>query len=306
MITNKKVLITGATGQVARQAAIELAKDNEVWCLGRFADPDAERELAADGPRTWRWDMERESLDGLPDDFTHVLHSAVYRGDGSDFEKTVEINSVATGRLMTHCRRADAFLFVSTGAVYARKARDHHHREDDPLGGRMPWLPTYPVGKVAAEGVARAMAVTLGLPTVIARLNVAYGPHAHGGLPVAVAKRVLAGAPIEVPTEGQNWCDPIHTDDVARQVPLLWGAATAPATVVNWGGDETVGIRDMASHIAELAGVPVTFAPSDVTRETNAFDHTRRRALIGDCAVGWREGIRATLLAHFPDLRFSA
>lgn len=76
MLTDKKILITGATGQVARQVAETLAPRNEVWCLARFGDADAERDLLARGIRTWRWDMAADTLDGLPDDFTHVLHAA--------------------------------------------------------------------------------------------------------------------------------------------------------------------------------------------------------------------------------------
>lgn len=306
-VTGAKILITGATGQVARGVAESLAADNEVWCLGRFADPVVKAELRGLGLRTWHWDMAPDDpgddgLAGLPDDFTHVLHSAVVRGDGTDFESTVERNVVATGRLMTHCRRARAFLFVSTGAIYARLTRDHLYTETDPLGGQAPWLPTYPVGKMSTEGVVRAFAQTLGLPTVIARLNVAYGPHGHGGVPVLFLRRMLAGMPIEIPRGDGNWCSPIHSDDIARQVPLLWSAASVPAAVVNWGGDEAVSIEQMMTHAAECTGVPVTFAPSDVTRDTCAYDNTRRQALIGGCEVGWQDGLRRTLAHHFPNL----
>jgi nucleoside-diphosphate-sugar epimerase len=295
----RKILITGATGQVARDVAESLSDDSEVWCLGRFTDPDTERQLRARGMRTWRWDMATDGLAGLPDDFTHVLHAAVYRGDGTDFDTAVEVNTAAAGRLMTHCRRAEAFLFVSSGAVYARQTAEHRHRETDPIGGRMPWLPTYPVSKLATEGAVRAFAATLGLPTTIARLNVAYGPYAHGGMPMLLLRRLLAGDPIEVPRQGQNWCNPIHTADLARQVPLLWAAASTPALIVNWGGDEVVGIQDMLTYLAGLAGVPAEFVASDVTRETHAFDNTRRRALIGDCALDWRDGLRETVAVHY-------
>ncbi|WP_338784231.1 NAD(P)-dependent oxidoreductase [Streptomyces sp. DG1A-41] len=299
MPTGQKILITGATGLVARSVAETLAVHNEVWCLGRFRDPSLERRLRERGIRTWRWDMARDTLDGLPDDFTHVLHAAVERGDGN-FEEAVAVNSVATGRLMTHCRTAEAFLFVSTSAVYAPQAPDHRHIESDPLAAASAWMPAYPVGKLATEGAVRALAVTLGLPTTIARLNVAYGPHGHGGLPVIFYRQMLAAEPIAVPHEHQHYCSPIHTDDIARHVPRLWAAATAPATVVNWGGDEIVGVRDLMSYVSRLTGVPVAFAPGDVTRAVVAFDATRRRNIAGDCAWSWRDGVRQVLDAHFP------
>jgi nucleoside-diphosphate-sugar epimerase len=302
VLTGKKILITGATGQVARPVAEALAKDNEVWCLGRFGDAEARQELLSHGIRTWRWDMGTECLDGLPDDFTHVMHSAFHRGDGRDFNATVDINCGAIGRLMMHCRRAEAFLFVSTGAVYAHQSLDHRYTETDALGGRALWFPTYPICKIASEGTVRALATTLSLPTTIARLNVAYGPYGHGGVHILFLRKIIAGQPIEIPQVGQNWCSPIHTDDVARQVPLLWSVATAPALVVNWGGDDVVGMTDAMNYLAQLSGSAAIYANSDVTRETHAFDNTLRKSLIGECTVGWRDGFRRTLEVHLPDL----
>ncbi|MET9647090.1 NAD(P)-dependent oxidoreductase [Streptomyces syringium] len=303
-MTGKKILVTGGTGQVARPVAEALAADNDVWCLGRFGTPGVERELRERGITTWRWDMDdtgEYALKGLPEDFTHVIHSAVRRGEDGDFNAAVEVNSVAAGRLMTHCRTAEAFLYVSTGALYARQTLDHRYTESDPVDGVADWLPAYPVGKIATEGAVRAFARVLGLPTTIARLNIAYGPGGYGGVPMLYFRRMLAGEPIAVPRSGQNWCSLLYTDDLVAQVPRLWDAASVPSTLVNWGGDESVGITDCVRHIEELTGVPARLVPSDVTRETYQFDPTLRRALTGPCEVTWRDGIRRTLEALHPE-----
>ncbi|MER7395353.1 NAD(P)-dependent oxidoreductase [Streptomyces sp. NPDC000151] len=303
MTRGKKILITGGTGQAARPVAEALAADNEVWCLGRFTTPGAEDELRARGITTYHWDMGGDDpLDTLPDDFTHVMHSAVHRGYDGDFDTAIEVNSVAVGRLMTHCRKAEAFLHVSTGAFYKRQTLDHQYKETDPLDGVADWLPTYPICKIAAEGTARAYARTLGVPTTIARLNISYGPASYGGVPVMYFKKMLAGEPIPIPLEGQNWASLIHTDDLVHQVPLLWSIASTPATIVNWGGDEPVGMTDCATYMSELTGIEAKFEKTAVTRETYAFDSTKRRSLIGDCTVEWHDGIRRTLRAHFPDI----
>ncbi|MGH4032660.1 NAD-dependent epimerase/dehydratase family protein [Actinomycetota bacterium Odt1-20B] len=305
----KRILITGGTGQVARPVAEALAEHNDVWCLGRFTAPGVERELTGKGITTWRWDMadpSGEALKGLPEDFTHVLHAAVRRGEDGDFNATAEINSVATGRLMTHCRTAESFLYVSTGALYARRSLDHRYTEDDPVDGSADWLPAYPMGKLATEGAVRAFAQVLGLPTTIARLNIAYGPGSYGGVPMLYFQRMLAGEPIPVPREGQNWCSLLYTADLVAQVPHLWRAAATPATLVNWGGDESVGITDCVRHMEALTGVEAKLVPSDVTRETYQFDPARRRALTGPCRVGWRDGIHRTLRALHPEHLTSA
>ncbi len=303
VLTGKKILVTGATGQVAGPVAEALAGENEVWCLGRFDRPGIEQQLISRGLRTWRWDMGSDGLDGVPDDFTHVIHAAVDRGDGKDFNRAVEVNTIGTARLMTHCRNAEAFLFVSTGAVYVgRSPGQHLYAESDPVGGVWERVPTYPVAKLASEGVVRALAVTLDLPTVIGRLDVAYGPYGHGGMPIMRAKMMLDNRPMELPREGEAWCKPIHTDDVVRQVPLLWETATVPARLVNWGGDDIVTVKEILSYLAELLGVTPTFTVGANPPDTRALDHTLRKSLIGDCRVDWRDGMRQTLEVHFPDL----
>lgn len=300
---DRKILITGGTGQVARPVAEALAAENEVWCLGRFGDRDAHKALREAGARTVTWDMATDELDGLPRDFTHVLHSAVHRGDGRDFEEAARVNAVGTARLMTHCATAESFLYVSSGVVYDRADGTHRYRESDPLGGAAPWLPTYPIAKITAEGVVRGLAETLALPSVIARLNIAYGPYGHGGVPVILFREMLREQPCAVPRQGQNYCNLLHTDDVVRQVPLLWDAAGVPARVVNWGGDDEVGITDLLEYMSALTGVPVRLDRGDYSRETAVFDHTVRRDLIGACSVGWKAGIARTLGELFEEYR---
>jgi nucleoside-diphosphate-sugar epimerase len=115
-------------------------------------------------------------------------------------------------------------------------------------------------------------------------------------------KRMLNGEPIPVPVEGQNWCSLLHTDDLVRQVPYLWEAAAVPTTLVNWGGDESVGITDCVRYLEELTGITAKLVPSETTRETYQFDPTLRRELTGPCQVDWRDGIRRTVESMYPDL----
>jgi len=111
---------------------------------------------------------------------------------------------------------------------------------------------------------------------------------------------MLAGQPIDVPIGHDDWQSLIHTDDLARQVPLLWEHAAVSPTIVNWAGDEVVSVRDMMQYISDISGVDVVFSRSEVTRNPFVSDNTRRLALIGSCEVEWHEGIRRTVEAHFP------
>ena len=173
---------------------------------------------------------------GPPDDFTHVFHSAVRRGEDGDCNAAVEVNAVATGRLMTHCRTAEAFLYVSTGALYARQTLDHPYTETDPVDGVADWLPAYPVGKIATEGAVRAFARVLDLPTTIARLNIAYGPGrlrrgADAVLQADARGRTDPGARSRART-GSRCCTPTTW---WRRCRALWEAAGVPATLRQLG-----------------------------------------------------------------------
>src|SRR5579864_3942096 len=172
MLSDKKVLFTGATGQAIRPAAESMAADNEVWCVARFTNPRTKTELEEKGIKTFVWTMGEGRLDGLDNDFTHVLHAAPYRGQ-PDFNTASQANAAGAGALMDHCRKADAFVFISTFGVYAKQPTpDAPVSEDAPLGGYTPYAPSYGLGKLAAEGAVRAFAQVLELPTTIARLNV--------------------------------------------------------------------------------------------------------------------------------------
>jgi len=301
MLSGKKVLITGATGQIGRPIAERLAADNEVWCAARFSDPALKRQLVDLGVNTCTWSLDSGDLSEIPEDFTHVLHAA-YLVAEAQHDVAIRVNAESTGLLMQHCRRADAFVFVSACAVYEPQAPGHLYAETDPLGGLASYMPSYPVSKIATEGVVHAAARMLELPSTIARMNIGYGMASHGGVPVMFCQQILAGQPIGVPPGYDNWGSPISEVDIAEQASgPLFDVASVPVTVLNWAGDDAVTHRELAEYIGELTGIAPQYVESDFTFDSFAADNTLRKNLIGDCTVRWRDGVRSTLALHFPD-----
>jgi nucleoside-diphosphate-sugar epimerase len=305
-MADRKVLLTGATGRVAGPVAQALAASNEVWCLGRFRDPDVRSRLEAIGLKTVPWDMEASSFSDLPDDFTHVMHAAVVRED-DDYDKALEDNCRAAAALMLHCRKATAFLYVSSSAVYKPIEPGHLHREHDPLGGiaNTQWAPSYGIAKTACEGTVRALSSTLGVPVAIARLSVAYGSASgsgdhQGGLPVQLFRRMSEGSPVWVRPNNESWCNPLHSEDIVRLVPRLWDVASVPATIVNWGGDHAVSLSELMDYVSGLTGVPVLYQESESAAGIVAVDPQFRQSLVGRCEITWQEGVRRSLVDYFP------
>ena len=298
MIKGKKVLITGGTGQIAGPIVEDMVKDNEVWCAARFSDPARKAQLEDLGVKTVLWEMKTGDHAMLPEDFTHVVHSAIDPVGGLEHHNEgIAKNAESTALLMQHCAGAEAFLYVASFCVYRPDPEhpNHAYAESDALGGMASYDPGYPVAKIATEGAVRSACRMLNLPTTIARMNVGYSWTGHGGLPVMAYHMMSQGQPIPVPIGYDDSCSPIAGEDIARQAHLLLEAATVPATLVNWAGDDAVSTRAMVEYVADLTGQKATFVESPVSFDTFVSDNTRREQLIGKCEVSWRDGIRDTL-----------
>lgn len=293
-----KILVTGAAGQIGFPLAAHLAAEHEVWGIARFTNPQDRDRLAAVGVRTHAVDIAGGEFDGVPDDFTHVVHLAADMGD--DYERALRVNAEGTGLLLHHCRNAEAALVMSTHSVYKpHDDADHVFHETDPLGDSFAThAPTYSISKIAEEAVARACARIFDLPVTIARMNASYG--ANGGLAAYHLDALLADSPITTRWNPYRY-SLIHQDDINTQALALLGAAAVPATIVNWCGDEPASVQDYIAYAAELAGVPTP--PIEVVAEPNTLrgsiaSNERRLGITGPCRVGWRDGIRDTLEAR--------
>jgi nucleoside-diphosphate-sugar epimerase len=179
---------------------------------------------------------------------------------------------------------------MSSHAIYALNDDPWYaQREIDALGGALaPWAPTSPAAKLTMEAVARGAARTLDLPVVIARLNTVFGP--FGGLPNMHVAMIAKGDPVPAPWD-PNPHSPIHSDDMLAQLEALLDAASTPATIVNWSGDEPVTVQEWSAYAAELAGAHAEVVVNEMpgVAKGAVADATKRRAITGPCLVDWKE-----------------
>lgn len=304
MLTDEKILITGPAGQIAGPMAQYLAPYNDVWGIARFSEPGSEERVQEMGLTTRRVDLATGEYGDLPDDFTYVLHLAAFQLEGLDYDWAITVNAEGTGLLMQHCRKAKAFLQTSTVAIYDTNPDPRHrYAETDPLSdSRQPYSPTYAVSKIAAEAATRTMARALGLPTTIARINVAYGDDTRGGLPYMHFQMMQAGMTIPVLEPGPTMFSPIHLDDMCAHIEPLLAAASVPATITNWGGDEEVSIEEWCAMLAEMTGVEAKVETSPDGIPARALDNTTRLAITGPCQVPFRESMARMLTERHPEL----
>ncbi|MEQ9464443.1 MAG: NAD(P)-dependent oxidoreductase [Haliea sp.] len=298
-IAGSKILITGPTGQVAAPVIAAWAGQAEITALARFSDPAGRTALEAQGVRCLQADLsDPDALAGLPADFDYVLNFAVVKTDSFDYD--LAANAEGLGRLMLHCRRAKAFLHLSSTAVY-QYAGQEPRAEDAPLGdNHRVMFPTYSISKIAAETVCRFTARQFDIPTTIARLSVPYGN--NGGWPWYHLLMMEQGMPIDVHPDRPNSYNLLHTDDYIEKLPLLLGAASTGATTVNFGGSEAVSIEDWCGWLQELTGLVPEFRDNPLAFGSLAIDTTRMHELIGPTRVDWREGVRNMVAALSPQL----
>ncbi|MGA7419930.1 MAG: NAD(P)-dependent oxidoreductase [Acidimicrobiales bacterium] len=302
-MNGEKILIVGATGQVALPLASTLAKDNEVWGIARFSDRAARAALERAGVRCEVVDLVDPDLSALPTDFTYGLNFAIAKS--GRWTEDLDASAGAVGFLMEHCRGVKAFLHCSSTAVY-EPALATVFTEDHPLGDNhriwapsMPFMQTYSIGKIAAEAVARFGARRWNVPTTIARLSVPYGD--NGGWPAAHLEMMAAGMDIPLHPERPNRFNPIHEDDVVKTLPGLLAAASVPATTVNWGGTPS-SIEEWCAEIGALTGLEPSFVETDQTISSVCVDVSRLVDLAGAPGTDLADGLRRMVTARRPDL----
>jgi nucleoside-diphosphate-sugar epimerase len=301
MLSGRKILVTGPAGRIAFGLARMLAPHNEVWGVARFSDPASRARVEALGVTTRALDIADDPLDELPTDFTHLLHLAA-DFSATDYDRAIRVNAEATGRLLEHCRRATAALVMSTVSTYKPHPDPwHRFREDDPLGDCMaPPSAPYSVSKIAQEAVARYCARSFDLPVTIARMGAAYSD--ADGLPVWHLAAVAAGEPVKTRWDPMPY-SPIHDEDICAHVEPLLDAATVPATIVNWCGDDAVSVQQWSAYFGELLGreAKVDVTPIPGASVGSVGDPTKRIAITGPCRVDWREGFRRVVHELYPD-----
>ncbi|MCG3179505.1 MAG: hypothetical protein BIFFINMI_01840 [Phycisphaerae bacterium] len=151
-------------------------------------------------------------------------------------------------------------------------------------GGSVETDPADPVGEYAQSCLGRErmfdyFSQTAGERVLQFRLN--YAVELRYGVLVDVAAQVAAGKPVDVTT---GFANVLWQGDVCNQALLSLGQATAPATILNVTGPETISIRRAARQFGELLGKPVTFTGEENGRGylSNA---TKANALFGNPTV---------------------
>jgi UDP-glucuronate 4-epimerase len=293
MISGAKILVTGVTGAVGAPVAKALAKDNEVWGIARFTDPAKRADIEAAGVITRAVDIGSGDFSQVPDDFTYVLHLNWMRGGLDQLQEAIRTNIEGPGLLMQHTRKARATLVASSMIIYSPSADPEHlFTESDCIGNASyAYNATSPYSKAGLEAVARLCARAFDMKTTIARLNTVFAP--GNCYPTMIMNSVLTDKPVVAP-HANNVHSPIHIDDIIAQIEPMLAAASNPAFIVNWGGDEHVSVQEWVRLASEWSGknAQVQVMPAPGAPIANASDPTLRASITGPCQMDFRTEYR--------------
>lgn len=197
---------------------------------------------------------EPTAVEPLVAEADRVLHAAgethVDRSIAGPAEFVVT-NVVGTQVVLEACREhARPLLVVSTDEVYGQNDPDGLFDETSPLQPRSP----YAASKAGADLLARAYAITYGMPVSVVRGTNAFGPRQNPEKAIPVfTMAALEGRPLPVYAEGGQSREWLYVTDWAAAcvVALRHGES---GDVFNIGGGHELTNLELARRICRLAG----------------------------------------------------
>jgi CDP-glucose 4,6-dehydratase len=275
---DRPTLITGATGLVGGWLVKRLlAAKAEVVCLVRDWVPQSElvQSKAIERVKVVRGDvrdgplLERALGEYEIDTVIHLAAQTIVGVANRNPVSTFETNIGGTWALLEACRRSPAvkqIVLASSDKAYGDQQKLPYD-EETPLQGQHP----YDVSKSCADLIARAYAVTYGLPVAVTRCGNFFG----GGdlnwnrIVPGTIRSVMRGQRPVIRSDGQYVRDYFYVEDGAAAYMLLAAQLAArPALrgeAFNFSNEVQVTVLELVDMI--LRAMDVTFTP-DIRRET--------------------------------------
>jgi UDP-glucose 4-epimerase len=283
MEAGKRVLVTGGSGFLGRPLVRRLSAEGyEVHGVSR--NTPVQDEIDGDLPATW-WIADlaqdgasRELLERLrPNVVIHLTSESRGAPELDAVEPTFRNDLQASVLLLGAASRIGVRRLIMTTSL------------DEPRGsgdGVTPATP-YAAAKWAAAGYARMYAASFGLPTVILRPMMVYGPGQKSFKVVpSMILAMLAGRPAQL-SSGQRPLDWVYVDDVVAGFVAAIGADSPPVGPIDLGTGKLRTVREIAERVRSM--IPGSHAPefgSIPDRPDAVIRRARTRAT--KSALGWQ------------------
>jgi nucleoside-diphosphate-sugar epimerase len=302
-----KVIVTGAAGFIGSHLAERLVTDGH-WVLGVdcFTDyyPRAIKEanlahlMRAPNFRFIEGDIVELNWARLLEDTEYLFHQAAQAGVrgswGEHFDTYVRNNVVATQRLLEAAgkvRTLKGLIFASSSSVYG-------DAESYPTSEETALLPISPYGvtKLTCEHLCRVYYRNFGVPVVILRYFVTYGPRQRPEMAFhRFVRAILADREITVYGDGEQTRDFTYVSDTVEANLLARNTGLA-GQAFNIGGGSRISINQAIQLLESITGkralVRCAEKQKGDARHTFADISKAKQMLHYAPVVGIEEGLR--------------
>jgi UDP-glucuronate 4-epimerase len=261
-----KILVTGAAGFIGSHLCERLlALGHQVIGVDMFTFPEWEKFKRYNIQRLLQYpnykmieaNLLQLDLTELLKDVEVIYHQAAIAGVrkswGVSFKEYVELNILATQRLLEACKNfaINKFIYASSSSVYGGT--------NGPTSEETPTLPISPYGtsKLAGEQLVRMYHVNYGLPTTSLRYFTVYGPRQRPDMAFhRFLKAVHGNLSIPVFGDGQQTRDFTYIDD-AIEANIQAMNLQEHGNVFNIGGAERSSVLEVLTVMERVTGKKV-------------------------------------------------
>lgn len=255
------LLILGVGGKMGPTLAIRARRaapaGKRVIAVARWSEPGLREQLEAAGVECLRADLlDPVQLAALPDAENVLCMFGRKFGSTGDPTLTWAMNVLAPG-LVCERYKSSKIVAFSSGNVYGYS---HVAR-----GGSVETDECFPVGEYAWTGLGRERIYDYhsrrnGTPTMLLRLN--YAIDLRYGVILDIATKVFQCQPVDLSMGAANV---IWQGDANSVALRSFAHCTAPATVLNLTGPETLSVRRIAETAGRHLGIEPQFTGSEST-----------------------------------------
>ncbi len=303
-LKNKVVLVTGGAGFIGSHLVERLLKEGAIVNIFVAAGEILENLKQVKGKITLHEAdiKDRDKVAELvakikPKKIFHLAASLKRDRDPKIIEQIMAVNFQGTLNLLDASKNIglESFVFISTSDVYG--GNKSPFREDQPIDPINP----YALSKAAAELVCKMYHKTFGVPVVILRSFLTYGPRQKTELLIPeVIVACLQKKEFKM-TKGEQERDINYVDDL---VDALVKASTSPKAVgetINIGTGKKYKIVDIVNKVLALMGNPIKpdigalpYRPNEVWEMY--CDNSKAKALLGwEPKTSLEEGLEKTV-----------
>jgi nucleoside-diphosphate-sugar epimerase len=253
-MNKRTVLVTGATGFVGSRLVerLVLGTDDRVKAMvRRFSGPGLARLARLPVKLVLADLLDLDALTEAARDCDIIVHCAYGRGGDAKHQKEVTVSgtvNVLQAALRANVRKV---IYLSSSAVHGRDPKIPVVDESAPFGNDRD---VYSVSKIEAENVVWRYHRERGLPVVVFRPTLVYGPYGRMWT-VRIAKEIQAGAAILV-DGGSGAANLIYIDNLIDALMLAMDRDAGDGEAFVLVDDERLTWKDVYESYADMMQDP--------------------------------------------------